>query len=81
MKSPMLTLARTTGTALLLAAAMLLGACASSQPAPAPTASATTEASTSAKYQQAINDHAKKKNVHVHWVHPPDDDDLEKDDG
>jgi len=70
-----------TGTALLLLTALLLGACASSQPAKAPTATSTTELSKAAQYQQAVHKNARANNAQVHWVHPPDDDDLDKGDG
>jgi len=83
MNSPIEDMKKLMGLALIASAALLMGACASSQPAPTATASAdgTTEISKAAQYQQAVHQNAKAKNVHVHWVHPPDEDDLEKDDG
>ena len=81
MKNPMLTMAKTTGMALLLITALLLGACASSQPAKTAAATSSTEMSKAAQYQQAVHKNARANNAQVHWVHPPDEDDLDKGDG
>ncbi|HMB58411.1 MAG TPA: hypothetical protein VKN35_00735 [Xanthomonadales bacterium] len=83
MNSPIENMKKLMGLALIASAALLLGACASSQPAPTATASADAsgEPSKTAQYQQAVQRNAKAKGVHVHWVHPPDEDDLDKGDG
>jgi hypothetical protein len=33
------------------------------------------------KYRRAIQADAERKNVNVHWINPPDDDDLDENDG
>lgn len=64
--------------------ALLLGACASQQPAPAqPQIASTapvaaTQMSPSEEYINYVTNHAKSVHAELHWVHVPDDDDVDK---
>jgi outer membrane biogenesis lipoprotein LolB len=62
--------------------ALLLGACASQQPAPAQAqiASTATQMSPSEEYQRYVEKHAKQVHAELHWYHIPDDDDVDKTD-
>ena len=66
---------------LLSISALLLGACASHQSQIASTAPATaTQMSPSEEYINYVTKHAKAAHAELHWVHVPDDDDVDKTD-
>jgi hypothetical protein len=64
--------------------ALLLGACASQQPVPAQpqiasaAPAAATQRSPSEEYIDYVTKHAKAVHAELHWVHVPDDDDVDK---
>ncbi len=61
------------GLSLLL---LTLSACAA---APAPQSNnEVTTMSNAERYRAAVNSQAKAKNIDVHWVNPPDEDDLDE---
>jgi len=61
---------------LLIVTALLLGACASSKPAPVQTSSASGDTPITEQYRKTVQANAEKTGAKVNWVNPPDEDDL-----
>jgi len=61
---------------MLFMSLFMLAGCAASQPQS--TGSESSELSNTQRYQRAVNRSAALKNLDVHWVNPPDEDDLDE---